>query len=301
MKMWKKLKYFIGSRLFSEYTVILFILAGLFAAFWLSKWFFQCKFFTAVFFSLFSLLFLASIIMILQTYMKKTIVKVVSFCVIFILGVCCYYKENIIVSACASLAEFFPSRGSYTQDEYQGNTAMIVFYIASYFFAISMLVSLFGRKLTNGWQRLFAILSNRSKCRVFWTKVPGEKEILLADNLRKGSAVRCIFSVEEFDLNDEAVFMEDLNFHGHLLYLRKPEQIHSGTLKPPVHFFITADCNWNIRMAQKVWDKIRAKGKILQDIKFFVRISGGTKAVWSGTWAEKLQAESGGKLEKFYH
>lgn len=251
---------------------------------------------TAVTFSVWSLLLFAFSIMLAQKWLKRTWGKVIAFSVIFVLGVWAYRDAgNIIVSACAALAEFFPSRGSY-ETEYTGSAEMIAFYVLSYFFALSFLVAVFGRKLINSYLRFRATVFDAGNCRVFWCNIPGEKELILAEDLLENGGNQCIFSVNEFAVNDANILMEDLNFHQHLLYLRKPGQLHRETLKAPAHFFITDDCDWNIRMAQKVWQEM-VKKKRNGKTDFYVRISGGHKGYWTEKWAEKMQKSSAGQLE----
>lgn len=240
----------------------------------------------------------ACLLLKLQYFFQKTVIRVLFFCVIFCMGAVCYHFDrtndgngNIIVSACASLAEFFPSRGGYEPGQ---NEWMIVFYVASYFFAISLLIGIFGRKLTNKWE-LFLTEFSCSRRWIFWCNIPGEKERLLADHiLAKHPNIRCIFSAEEFSIDNPPELIENLNFNGHLLCLRKPGQIHRATCKAPVHFFLTDNCDWNIRMAQSLWDKL--KKYHFPKVDFYIRISDGAKGYWVEEWAKFVQ-KSNSSLE----
>lgn len=225
----------------------------------------------------------------LQCYLQKTIWRVIIFCVIFCLGTWCYYqdKDSIIISSCSALAEFFPSRGTYEGKQTGG---YLLFYGLSYFFAISLLIGIFGKKLTNKWE-LFMSGFFCSRRRIFWCNIPSDKERLLADHIRQEqSGVKCIFSVEEFAIDKVAELIEDLNFNHHLLCLRKPGQMHRASLKAPVHFFLTDDCDWNIRMAQRVWNKTIEYQ--LKKVSFYIRISDGVKGYWAEKWAEEVQKDS---------
>ena len=230
----------------------------------------------------------------IQRYLQKTIWRVIVFCIIFCMGTWCYYftdtnnEGDVVTSSCAALAEFFPSRGTYNKAD--AGTWMRWFYGLSYFFAISLLVGIFGRKLTNKWD-LFMSFFFYSKRRIFWCNIPSGKEKQLADRIHKEQPYsRCIFSVEEFAIDKVAELIENLNFNHHLLCLRKPGQMHRASLKAPVHFFLTDNCDWNIRMAQRVWNKtIKYQ---LKKVDFYIRISDGVKGYWAEKWAEEVQKDS---------
>ena len=150
-----------------------------------------------------------------QRYLQKTILRVILFCVIFCMGTLCYYfaetetTGDVIISACAALAEFFPSRGTY-ESQLSTSTSMRWFYGLSYFFAISLLVGIFGKKLTNKWE-LFMSSFFCSKRRVFWCNIPAKKERQLADRIREEHpCIRCIFSVEEFAIDKVAELIENI-------------------------------------------------------------------------------------------
>lgn len=261
------------------------------------------------------ILFITSYLLLSFSYfLQKTWVRVLFFCVLFCLGVFGYFTsasgelprvQKLLLSICASLSEFFPSRGSYdVLGEGTFNWGLIGFCLLCYFFAISILIAIFGRKLTNKWQ-LFLTKLNCSERRVFWCDIPGDKEEMLADNIRgQHSDIRCIFSVKESAIEEEKIaeLMANLNFKHDLLCLRKPGQFHIDTLKAPVHFFITDDCSWNIAMAQRVWQEIaKRKKKLIDKVDFYIRVSGGVKNYWAAQWAEKIQNIGSDKPELEIH
>ena len=228
----------------------------------------------------------------------------------------CDYLLSTMIGVFAALAEFFPSRGSYRDWLTYSpllKCAFLFFYLFSYMFVASFLLSLLGRKVLNRISLFWARSSNDRKY-VFWCKIPDRKEILLAkDILEDDETDRCIFSVKESDIKDIHTFVNQMQFAGFLLCLRKPEQLHPDCLAAGRHFFLTDDLNWNFRRARKVLDSIREItspqttvskaggkwwssfgrwlnfGRIPEKIDFYLRVTDDEKACWAAQWAEKMQ------------
>ena len=247
-----------------------------------------------------SILCFTLLISFLSVYLRRTWCRVAGCCLLFYIGSCSYFYDGfekstescvgncarVFLSISTTLAEFFPSRGGYqpTNSPY-----LIGFYLCCSVFCISILLSIFGRKLTNKWHLLLTKLSWRKR-RIFWCKVPGSKEELLADSiLNKFPDAKCIFSVRESEIQNIPMLLDNFNFKNILLRFRKPGQFHADTLKAPVHFFLTDDCSWNIGMASEVWARIK-KSSGLKKVDFYIRITGGVKNYWATQWADNIQS-----------
>ena len=100
----------------------------------------------------------------------------------------------------------------------------------------------------------------------------------------------CIFSAEEALVENASELQSELIFHGHLLCLRKPMQIHKVCLGATRHFFQTDDYNWNIRMANQLWEKYQSVPH--KKLDFYVRSSDDVRKAWAENWAESIQKKA---------
>ena len=229
----------------------------------------------------------------------------------------CDYLFSVVIGIFASLAEFFPSRGSYREwlsYPLSLKIAFLFFYLLSYMFVASFLLSLLGLKLINR-VRLTAANFHNDRKYVFWCKVPGRKEKLLAKTIHENDKEdHVIFSAKESAIEDIRTFVDQMQHSGFLLCLRKPGQIHPECTTAKYHFFLTDDLNWNFRQARKVltilqaardtrkaqkkkkhlWHYPRAR-KEWPDrmIHFFLRVTDGENSHWAVEWADKIQHPDG--------
>ena len=238
-------------------------------------------------------------------YLKRTKTRIMLFLVIFAIGCLanffCHTTDvsdlngnqtlaRVFLSYCSAIAEFFPSRGMY--DTPTGNYAWtkILFYYLSCVFSISIVIAIWGGKITNRW-RLFLLRFLGMKRYVFWCDVPSQKEFMLANDIYTSSYDdHCIFNVEEAHIDNVADLQSNLNYHGHLLCLRKPMQFQKVCLSATKHFFLTDDYNWNIRKANQLWEKYQSVPH--KKLDFYVRISDDVRKVWAEHWAEGIQKKS---------
>ena len=195
---------------------------------------------------------------------------------------------SVLLGIFSSLAEFFPSRGSYRHWlDYPPllKILFLVFYLLTYMFVISFLLSLLGRKLINRFRLLQA---RDARKHVFWCRVPNRKEKLLATDILKQNKRDCvIFSVRESVIEDIRTFVDQMQHSGFLLCLRKPGQFHdSDCLTAPRHFFLTEDFNWNFRQARKVLDRMQEIGFHAAEVHFYIRVTADEKNYCAVRWAD---------------
>ena len=239
-------------------------------------------------------------------YLRRTKVRIMLFLVIFVIGCVANFfcglsdvakdmdgngaLSRVFLSYCAAVAEFFPSRGGYDTPTGDFAWTKILFYYLSCVFSISIVIAIWGGKITNRW-RLFLLRFLRQKRSVFWCNVPSNKEFMLATDIYQNSIdEHCIFSAEESLIENASDLQSDLNYHGHLLCLRKPMQFHRVCLGATRHFFLTDDYYWNIRMANQLCEKYRSIPH--KKLDFFIRISDDVRKVWAEQWAESIQQKS---------
>ena len=150
-------------------------------------------------------------------YLKRTKTRIMLFLVIFAIGCLanffCHTTDlsdlndnqtlvRVFLSYCSAIAEFFPSRGMY--DTPTGNYAWtkILFYYLSCVFSISIVIAIWGGKITNRW-RLFLLRFLGMKRNVFWCDVPSQKEFMLANDIYTSSYDdHCVFNVEEAHIDN---------------------------------------------------------------------------------------------------
>jgi hypothetical protein len=239
-------------------------------------------------------------------YLRRTKVRVALFLAIFIIGCIANFfcgisdavqnldgsgaLTRVFISYCAAVAEFFPSRGGYDTPTGDYAWTKILFYYLSCVFSISIVIAIWGGKITNRW-RLFLLRFLRQKRNVFWCDVPSRKEFLLAQDIYQNSIdEHCIFSAEEAHVESASELQYDMNYHGHLLCLRKPMQFHRVCLGATRHFFITDDYYWNIRMANQLFEKYRSIPH--KKLDFYIRISDDVRKAWAELWAESIQKKA---------
>ena len=239
-------------------------------------------------------------------YLRRTKVRIMLFLLIFVIGCVANFFSGfsevaqdmnasralgrVFISYCTAIAEFFPSRGKYDTPTGDFAWTKILFYYLSCVFSISIVIAIWGGKITNRW-RLFLLWFLRQKRNVFWCEVPGRKEFMLANDIYDNSTdEHCIFSAEEALVENASDLQNDLNYRGHLLCLRKPAQLHRVCLGATRHFFLTDDYNWNIRMANRLWEKYRTIPH--KRIDFYVRSSDDVRKAWAENWAEGIQKKA---------
>lgn len=238
-------------------------------------------------------------------YLRRTKVRILLFLAIFAVGCLsnffCHLSPDqnmtsgqtlsrVLLSYCTAIAEFFPSRGDY--DSPTGGFAWmkILFYYLSCVFSISIVIAIWGGKITNRWH-LFLVNLLRVKRYVFWCDVPSRKEIMMANDIYASCYdALCVFSVEEAHIDNAAELQGDLNYHGHLLCMRKPMQFQKVCLGSTKHLFLSDDYNWNIRMANHLWEKYQSAPH--KKLDFYVRISDDVRKAWAEHWAEGIQKKA---------
>ncbi len=242
----------------------------------------------------------------MMQYLRRTRVRILLFLVIFVIGCLANFFSDlpdrseemtggttlsrILISYCISIAEFFPSRGRYDTPSGDFAWTKLLFYYLSCGFSISIVIAIWGGKITNRW-RLFLLRFLRQKRNVFWCDVPSRKEIMLANDIYLNSIdEHSIFSAEEASIDNASELQEKLNYLGHLLCLRKPMQIHKVCLGATKHFFLTDDYNWNIRMANQLWEKYQTIPH--KKLDFYVRFSDDVRKAWAESWAEGIQKKA---------
>lgn len=265
--------------------------------------------------------FTSVFILSIMRFLRRTWVQLFVFCFIFVLGCYSHFYGNssgeaapridgmkqeadgvvnkdegpirkLIISYCSAISEFFPSRGPYdssrTEENFSGKA--LLFFFLSIVFSVSIVIAIWGSKITNRWHLFLSGMVKRS---VFWCSIPGRKELILADDIYGSSSTeQCIFAVEEFSVSNVYVLQNNLNFKGHLLCLRKPGQFHRVCLGADNHFFLTEDYDWNINMAQDLWEKLRFRKK-RKTVHFYIRVPDDERDVWAEHWAEEIQKISG--------
>lgn len=239
-------------------------------------------------------------------YLNRTKTRIVLFIVIFVIGALANFfcvpfdpdphmtgsqtLARVLLSYCAAVAEFFPSRGSYETPAGDYAWMKVLFYYLSCVFSISIVIAIWGGKISNRW-RLFLLRFLRTKRFVFWCDVPSRKEFMMANDIYASSYDDyCIFCVEEAHVGNVSELQSNLNYHGHLLCLRKPMQFQKVCLGATRHFFLTDDYNWNIRMANQLWEKYRSIPH--KKLDFYVRISDDVRKTWAEHWAEGIQKKA---------
>ena len=239
-------------------------------------------------------------------YLRRTKIRILLFLVIFVIGCLSNFFNGIsdvvqnmsgsralsrvFLSYCTAIAEFFPSRGRYDIPTDDFAWTKILFYYLSCVFSISIVISIWGGKITNRW-RLFLLRFLRMKRYVFWCDVPSQKEWMLANDIYENSYNdHCIFSVEESYIENASELQKELNFHGHLLCLRKPMQFHKVCLGATKHFFLTDDYNLNVKMANWLLEKYQSTSH--KKLDFYVRISDDVRKAWAEHWAEGIQKKA---------
>lgn len=242
----------------------------------------------------------------LMPYLRRTKVRILLFLVIFVIGALANFfcipfdpdphmtggqtLTRLFLSYCTAVAEFFPSRGGYDSPTGDYAWMKILFYYLSCVFSISIVIAIWGGKITNRW-RLFLLYFLRTKRYVFWCDVPSQKEFMMADDVYGSSYNEyCIFSVEESHVENVADLQGNLNYHGHMLCLRKPMQFQKVCLGASRHFFLTDDYNWNVRMANHLWEKYQSVPH--KKLDFYVRISDDVRKSWAEHWAEGIQKKA---------
>ena len=198
------------------------------------------------------------------------------------------FFSSVVLGILTSLGEFFPSRGSYEHWlDYPPplKISFLLFYLLTYMFVISFLLSLLGRKLINRFRLLKAPDGRKH---VFWCQVPDRKEKLLASDILEQNKRDCvIFSVTESAVEDIKTFVDQMQHNGYLLCLRKPGQFHdSDCLTAPRHFFLTDDFNWNFRHARQVLDKMQETGFHAAEVHFYIRVTADEKNYCAVRWAD---------------
>ena len=236
-------------------------------------------------------------------YLRRTKIRLMLFLVIFIIGCIANYfcglsdavqgmdgnmaLYRVFLSYCTAVAEFFPSRGGYDTPTGDFAWTKILFYYLSCVFSISIVIAIWGGKITNRW-RLFLLRFLNQKRNVFWCDVPSRKEFMLAQDIYQNSIdEHCIFSAEEAHVRNASELQSDMNYHGHLICLRKPMQFHKVCLGATRHFFITDDYYWNIKMANLLCGKYRSIPH--KKLDFYIRISDDVRKRWAELWAEGIQ------------
>lgn len=239
-------------------------------------------------------------------YLKRTKVRIMLFLAIFVIGCLANFfchssapeqhmnsgqtLTSVFLSYCTAIAEFFPSRGRYEMPTGDYAWTKILFYYLSCVFSISIVIAIWGGKITNRWC-LFLLRFLRAKRYVFWCDVPSQKEFMMAKDVYASSYNdHCIFSVEEAHIDNIADLQSNLNYHGHLLCLRKPMQFQKVCLGATRHFFLTDNYNWNIRMANHLWEKYQSIPH--KKLDFYIRISDDVRKVWAENWAEGIQKKA---------
>lgn len=238
-------------------------------------------------------------------HLKRTKTRIMLFLVIFAIGSLANFFSHpadlndlsgnqtlarVFLSYCAAIAEFFPSRGEYDTPTGSYAWTKILFYYLSCIFSISIVIAIWGGKITNRW-RLFLLHFLREKRYVFWYDVPSQKGVMLANDIYESSYNDyCIFSVEEAHVDRVADLQSSLNYRGHLLCLRKPMQFQKVCLGGIKHFFLTDDYNWNVRMANHLWEQYQSVPH--KKLDFYVRISDDVRKVWAEHWAEGIQKKA---------
>lgn len=239
-------------------------------------------------------------------YLRRTKVRIMLFLVIFIIGCIANFfcglsdvvqnmdgdraLYRVFLSYCTAVAEFFPSRGGYDTPSGDFAWTKILFYYLSCVFSISIVIAIWGGKITNRW-RLFLLRFLNQKRSVFWCDVPSRKEFMLAQDIYQNSIdEHCIFSAEESHVENASELQYDMNYHGHLLCLRKPMQFHKVCLGATRHFFITDDYYWNIKMANLLCEKYRSIPH--KKLEIYIRISDDVRKVWAERWAESIQKKT---------
>ena len=242
----------------------------------------------------------------LMQYLRRTKVRILLFLLIFALGAFANFfcvpggpdpymtgdrtLSRLFLSYCTSISEFFPSRGEYETPT--GNYAWmkILFYYLSCVFSISIVIAIWGGKITNRW-RLFLLHFLKTRRYVFWCDVPSRKEFMMANDIYASSyADHCIFCVEEAHVGNVSELQGDLNYHGHMLCLRKPMQFQKVCLGATRHFFLTDDYHWNIKMANHLWEKYQSVPH--KKLDFYIRISDDVRKDWAEHWAEGIQKKA---------
>lgn len=199
------------------------------------------------------------------------------------------YFFSVLLGIFSSLAEFFPSRGAYSdwlKYPLRWKIAFLVFYLLSYMFVALFLLSLLGRKLIN---RFRLLQTPDARKHVFWCQAPNRKEKLLAADIRRqNKRDQVIFSVKESAIEDTRTFVDQMLHDGYLLCLRKPGQFHdSDCLTAPRHFFLTEDFNWNFRHARKVLDRMQETGCHPDTVHFYIRVTADEKNYCAVRWADR--------------
>ncbi len=225
--------------------------------------------------------------------MRKTFVNLVVFIGFFGIGCWVYYKEDWgpFMGAFQALAEFFPSRGDYADTQISDYSWFKqIFFLASYLFAASFIMAVFGRKLINSWWLLLAGFNNSRKS-VFWCIEPTAAEKLLAKDIIKEDPLRqCIFSVRESMISDPAALLDNMNAAGYMVCFRKGGASYKSCLNAPEHFFLTDDHDWNIRKAQSVWMELQKK-KRSGKVDFYIAVSDTGNTFWTNAWADMVHKD----------
>ena len=242
----------------------------------------------------------------LMQYLRRTKVRILLFLLIFVIGAFanffCHpidYDPDItggqtlirlFLSYCTAIAEFFPSRGGYDTPTGDYAWTKILFYYLSCVFSISIVIAIWGGKISNRWL-LFLLRFLRTKRYVFWCDVPSRKEFTMANDIYASSYDDyCIFCVEEAHVGNVSELQGELNYHGHMLCLRKPMQFQKVCLGATRHFFLTDDYNWNVRMANQLWEKYQSVPH--KKLDFYIRISDDVRKTWAEQWAEGIQKKA---------